>query len=203
MKRLGQLLSSALLISASSAPAAIFDFGGPVLPASFENPLSGGPEKAFRIGDLNFFASHNVYLGAAKSGLGILYDMGSSARIMPAIPGKKLWIDGMTLFNWSWPHSVSFSTGKQSFTIYEEEWVRNANGTYTYEFKGEIKNADFLSFGIGTSEGGISIENLSYRWLTVPEPSTWGMMLAGFAALGGALRARPRASWGKGQQTAA
>ena len=48
-----------------------------------------------------------------------------------------------------------------------------------------------LSFSGNSPTGGTESGNLTFR-MAVPEPSTWGMMLLGFAGIGFAMRRRPR-----------
>ena len=48
-----------------------------------------------------------------------------------------------------------------------------------------------LSFSGNSPSGGAESGNLLFR-MAVPEPSTWGMMLLGFAGIGFAMRRRPR-----------
>jgi hypothetical protein len=49
----------------------------------------------------------------------------------------------------------------------------------------------FAAIGTSDSLGGY-LENVSLGAAAVPEPATWGMMIMGFAGMGGVLRSRRR-----------
>jgi hypothetical protein len=59
--------------------------------------------------------------------------------------------------------------------------------TFSYTFTTTGGNLTFLEHGPSNQQGNL-LDNV--RMNAVPEPSTWAMMLVGFAGLGGLLRAR-------------
>lgn len=62
-----------------------------------------------------------------------------------------------------------------------------------YRFFGATNAGGISSIHISNDSGGIEVDDLQFGALGgVPEPATWGLMLAGFFGVGAALRARRR-----------
>ena len=72
--------------------------------------------------------------------------------------------------------------------------VNMLSGYNIYTLTG-LGNFKGLSFFNNNDPAGVRFQNMSYNSVTVnavPEPATWGLMLAGFGIVGGALRHRRR-----------
>lgn len=101
-----------------------------------------------------------------------------------AITGNNRWIDVF----WA---PVSITSGA---TYFLEFSATNSS----YRLRGSLLNP----YGAGRAYGGLAINalpNIDYSFRTyasdvvaaVPEPGTWAMLIAGFAAVGTAMRRRP------------
>jgi len=66
-----------------------------------------------------------------------------------------------------------------------DQWSGSSNGLFVFSFSQPVTSVSFASSGIAFEVAGVSVD-------PIPEPSTWAMMLLGFAGLGyvGYRRAR-------------
>ena len=70
-----------------------------------------------------------------------------------------------------------------------DQWSGSSNGLFVFSFSQPVSSVTFASSSIAFEVAGVSVD-------PVPEPSTWAMMLLGFAGLGYAgFRKTCKARW--------
>ena len=128
--------------------------------------------------------SDNATINAALSALGyagpaISYSGVSSSNILTPLSG------GLT---------INFP-GLLNGTNYIGVHYGFQGGGATYFYKVNATNIDAIMLTQGSGGGSTSTATLlAFATSPVPEPATWAMMIAGFGAMGFALRRRPKTS---------
>ncbi|MDO6414818.1 PEPxxWA-CTERM sorting domain-containing protein [Sphingomonas sp. BIUV-7] len=101
--------------------------------------------------------------------------------------------DGLSFTSGTADGNTSFSIDFFSATgaLVDSRAVTTVSGYANYSFSGLTPFAGFTIFD-NTDTFGLRFQNFSYNSVSssVPEPASWALMVAGFGAIGGALRNR-------------
>jgi hypothetical protein len=200
------LVATAILAStasAGSASAEILTFDD-VSVSSYQaipNAYHGLTFNSFAFIGPAFGASgyRNGVVSGANSACGCAADDG---RLYSSITGTSAFSVDSGFFTSAWNNGATLSiTGLlNGAVLYTSSTILNATGPtfINLGFNG-INEARFAISGgtsarIGSGAGNyFAVDNLSVNG-AVPEPATWGMMIAGFGMMGAALRTRRRSA---------
>lgn len=131
---------------------------------------------------------HSIWANGNLGVITITFDQ-NALGFLPTAAGL-VWTDGV--------NPITFQAFDQNGVLLGTIIGNNADGVFTGTtgddaFYGAT-NAGGISYLTITDPGGIEIDQIQYGLLAqvagVPEPGTWAMMLAGFGAIGIALRRR-------------
>ena len=151
-------------------------------------------------GHFLYNSSSLTYLaGTAADSLGLTqavgaYLMSQGEIVPPTVASISAWMDNLvknetdqfSTFQTTWDPADSIPPGEQAALA---KWVQSTDGQFTY-LKNYSANTPPIVDSIGPS-----VERLSVTaGATVPEPSTWAMVLLGFAGFGLMAQYRPKRS---------
>ena len=189
------LATAAVAATPASAAILIFDSAGPVQPS--ENVLLPQGQNALTITGLTN-GTHQVVKFVSLNSEKLMTPANGQARITTA-DGS---LDGLS-FGLDNPRGkfleVEFNLfdavrGTRNVTL-----TFNGGNTYTHSiangqnyFAAKATGGDFLtSVAFDTDGAGVKdIRQIRLGGISVPEPASWAMMLAGFGLVGGAMRRR-------------
>lgn len=171
------------------------------------NRTGGDPATFFSISLANLAAHTTI---SASFILGFLESWDSYDGGCCAPDNLEVWIDGVQVANMTANNALGTINDFDGGTILAQYVQANDNGYYSDTLV-DMAGAPFLTFahtastlnfqirasgagwqGGGDEGWGIDNINFTYDAAAVPEPGTWAMMLAGFGAIGFAMRRRPR-----------
>ena len=109
----------------------------------------------------------------------------SETLVLPAALDVEIFVGSLDSYNtisFSGPGAVSY-TGGQLATLTTaidngDQHSGSSNGLFDFSFQAPVTSVTFGSNGNALEVAGVSVSS------AVPEPSTWAMMLLGFAGLG-------------------
>jgi len=191
-------LAAALFTLGAPAGATVITFNEAVTPHVYPNPIKPWLTKGFQIGEVNFVPNDHTSAGVGGGRLGIGTE-GYGVTLTSTAVGLGLSLSSLTLgtdssfgstifIQYFAPGNFSYLSGYSNNAIGADktEYFTLNNAT-PLQLQLDFSGAQAIRIGAGMSN--FYVDNLDINIAAIPEPRSWAMMMAGFAVLGGLLRA--------------
>lgn len=157
------------------------------------NPFGLSASDGNRFLDLTNYSAGAPFAGVSQT---FATTAGATYTLSFDLGGSNAWGRPDALIASAAGTSVSFTTGPASTTTPNNDWYRESmtftatGATTTLTLQGSVGfnyiGLDNVAVALSSSPGGVTPDPVP----AIPEPSTWALMLAGLAAIGGVARRR-------------
>jgi hypothetical protein len=176
-------LAFAVAVTFSTPGSAELVVNGGFETGNFSGWTGGFPDNFVAAGDTALV--HSGQFGVGFGAVGSLSDL---SQTLTTIPGQTYTISFWLNSNGVPPDEVKLSWG--GVTIFDQSNIP-ANGWTEYSFlESAVSSSTLIDFGLRQDSSYSGLDDISVNAVSaVPEPSTWAMLLLGFAGVA-LLRAR-------------